>query len=338
MNAFGEDGSTSHRSSAATTVSGRTGTHPDAYPARMGGAFEADVFALTAAKRAADLSVSVCLPARDEEATVGQIVATVRRSLVEGVPLVDEVVVIDDGSVDTTAEVAAWEGATVLPAAGILPDLPPGSGKGNALWKSLYACSGDVICWLDADVRNFGAHFVTRLLHPLLTDPTVGFVKGYYRRPLHGEATGGGRVTELMARPVISALFPHLAGIVQPLAGEYAGRRALLETVPFVEGWGVEIGLLIDLVANFGLEAIAQADLDVRDHRNRPLEELGPQAMAILVTGLRRAGVPVDKRLAELVRYDDDQRAERIGVEIRERPPMVSVPAYRVKFGRELSA
>jgi glucosyl-3-phosphoglycerate synthase len=304
----------------------------------MRGGIEADAFALAAAKRTADLSVSVCLPARDEEATVGQIVATVRRSLVEGIPLVDEVVVIDDGSVDATAEVAEWEGATVLSAAGILPDLPPGSGKGNVLWKSLYACSGDVICWLDADVRNFGAHFVTRLLQPLLTDPTIGFVKGYYRRPLHGEATGGGRVTELMARPVISALFPHLSGIVQPLAGEYAGRRTLLETVPFVEGWGVEIGLLIDLVANYGLDAIAQADLDVRDHRNRPLEELGPQAMAILVTGLRRAGVPVDKRLAELVRYDEDQRAERIGVEIRERPPMLSVPAYRVKFGRELSA
>jgi len=304
----------------------------------MGGPIEPDAHALAAAKRSADLSVSVCLPARDEEATVGQIVATVRRNLVEHVPLVDEVVVVDDGSTDATAEVAAWEGATVLAVAEILPELPPGTGKGNALWKSLYACNGDIVCWLDADVRNFGAHFVTRLLAPLLTDAAIGFVKGYYRRPLHGEATGGGRVTELMARPVISALFPHLAGFVQPLAGEYAGRRALLETVPFVEGWGVEIGLLIDLVANFGLDAIAQVDLDVREHRNRPLEELGPQAMAILVTGLRRAGVPVDKRLAELLRYDDDRHAQWIEVEIRERPPIVSVPSYRAKFGRELSA
>lgn len=294
---------------------------------------------LVAAKAATGTTISVCLPARNEEATVGAIVANVRRNLVDHAPLVDEVVVMDDGSEDATAEAAAWEGARVFAVEDVLPDLPRGSGKGNALWKSLHVCDGDVVVWLDADVRNFGPHFVTRLVGPLLTDPRVGFVKGFYRRPLHGEATGGGRVTELMARPLISSLFPHLAGFVQPLSGEYAGRRALLETVPFVEGWGVEIGLLIDLVANFGIDAIAQADLDVREHRNRTLEELGPQAMAILVTGLRRAGVPVDKRLAELVRYDAlDQHQERVDVEIRERPPIVQVPAYRHKFGRELTA
>jgi glucosyl-3-phosphoglycerate synthase len=297
-----------------------------------------DVDQLVEAKARTGTTVSVCLPARNEETTVGQIVASVRRNLVEHAALVDEVVVIDDGSTDATTEAAKWEGARVLSVDDILPDVPRGSGKGNALWMSLYACGGDVICWLDADVRNFGPHFVSRLLEPLLTRPEIGFVKGYYRRPLHGEANGGGRVTELMARPVISALFPHLSGFVQPLAGEYAGRRALLETVPFVEGWGVEIGLLIDLVANFGEDALAQVDLDVREHRNRALEELGPQAMAVLVTGLRRAGVPVDRRLAELVRYDEHQHAERIAVEIRERPPMLTIPAYRQKFGRELSA
>ncbi|MFI5053922.1 MAG: glucosyl-3-phosphoglycerate synthase [Acidimicrobiia bacterium] len=302
----------------------------------MGSAREVDE--LVEAKACAGTTVSVCLPARNEEATVGQIVASVRRNLVEHVPLVDEVIVLDDGSTDATAEAATWEGARVLTVDEILPEVPRGSGKGNALWMSLYACDGDIICWLDTDVRNFGPHFVSRLLGPLLTDPAIGFVKGYYRRPLYGEPTGGGRVTELMARPVISALFPHLSGFVQPLAGEYAGRRTLLETVPFVEGWGVEIGLLIDLVANFGADALSQVDLEVREHRNRPLEQLGPQAMAILVTGLRRAGVPVDKRLAELVRYDEQQHAERIAVEIRERPPMITIPAYRKKFGRELSA
>jgi glucosyl-3-phosphoglycerate synthase len=301
-------------------------------------AHDPDVGALVAAKQRLDTKISVCLPARDEESTIGQIVASVRRNLVEHASLVDEVVVIDDHSTDATAEVAQWEGARVLLVDDVLPDVPAGSGKGNALWLSLHACEGDILCWLDADVRNFGSHFVTRLLEPLLIDPSIGFVKGYYRRPLHSEATGGGRVTELMARPVISALFPHLARFVQPLAGEYAGRRALLETVPFVEGWGVEIGLLIDLTARFGSAALTQVDLDVREHRNRPLEELAPQAMAILVTALRRAGVPVDKRLAELVRYDERQTPERVAVEIRERAPMLSVPAYRQKFGRELSA
>src|SRR5580765_3954651 len=177
-------------------------------------AADPDVAELVAAKQRLGTTISVCLPARNEEPTVGQIVANVRRNLVDGCPLVDEVVVMDDGSTDATAEVARWEGARVLAVEDVMPGVPAGSGKGNALWMSLYACDGDIVCWLDADVRNFGSHFVTRLLQPLLADPAVGFVKGYYRRPLLGDATGGGRVTELMARPVISALFPHLAHFV----------------------------------------------------------------------------------------------------------------------------
>jgi len=292
---------------------------------------------LAAHKRRLGVRVSVCLPARDEEATIGPIVATVRRELMERAGLVDEVLVLDDGSTDTTAEQARLAGGQVHAVAEVLPELTVGEGKGNALWKSLYAAEGDLVCFLDADLRTFGPHFVTRLLEPLLTDRTVGFVKGYYQRPLGGAPTGGGRVNELVARPLLCALFPELASVRQPLGGEYAGRRELFEVVPFVEGWGVELGLLIDLADRFGVDAIAQRDLGVREHRNRSLDELAPQAMAVLLTGLRRAGVaPVDVSSA-LARFE---RAEPdfVPVPVRECPPMVSVPAYRAKFGRELSA
>jgi len=293
---------------------------------------------LAAAKARSGTTVSVCLPARNEEATVGHIVGTLRRNLIERVPLVDEILVIDDHSSDATAEAARWEGAVVHATAELLPDLGPGAGKGNALWLSLYASEGDLVCWVDADIRNFGPEFVTRLLEPLLTDRAVGLVKGYYRRPLHGEGTGGGRVTELMARPLLSALYPALATVVQPLAGEYAGRREVLEAVPFVQGWGVELGLLIDVARAFGPESIAQRDLGVREHRNRALDELGGEAMAVLITGLRRAGLPAHELATTLVRFDAEHRELLEPVEVRERPPMLQVPAYRAKFGRELSA
>ncbi len=278
------------------------------------------------------LGVSVCLPARNEALTVGGIVAVVQGTLADGVGLVDEVVVIDDGSEDETGAVAAAAGARVWREADVLADLPPGTGKGNALWKALYASEGDLVCFLDADVRNFAPHFVTRLLEPLLRDPAIGFVKGHYERPLHGDPHGGGRVTELMARPLLQALFPALAGIRQPLGGEYAARREVLEALPFVEGWGVELGLLVDVADRFGVGSIAQPDLGVREHRNRPLDELAPQALAVLLTGLRRAGVAPVGDTTRRASADD------AAVALRERPPMISVPAYRSKFGRELSA
>lgn len=283
--------------------------------------------------------VSVCLPARDEAATIGPIVAAVRRDLIERDGLVDEIVVIDDGSTDTTARVAASAGARVFAESSILPELPSGTGKGNALWKSLYACRGDIICWLDADIRNFDTEFVTRLVRPLIDDPRVLFTKAYYRRPLNGEPSGGGRVTELVARPLLSHWFPGLRDIIQPLSGEYAGRREILDALPFVEGWGVELGLLLDLAQRYGADAIAQVDLGVREHRNRPVEELGPQALAIFLAALRRAGVgDVAPLAAELVRFDDDHERVSVPVEARERPPMRTVPAYRARFGRELTA
>lgn len=291
---------------------------------------EFDATQLTAAKRAAGLSVSVCLPARDEEATVGLIVGTIRDHLVESVGLVDEIVVVDDGSIDETAAAARAAGARVEASADLLPEFGPGLGKGDALWRSLHAASGDLVCWLDADLVDFEPHFVTGLLGPLLTDPAAAFVKAHYDRPTAGDA-GGGRVTELLARPVISRLVPKLAPIVQPLGGEYAGRREVLERLPFATGWGVEVGLLVEVLERFGARAIAQVDLGVRRHRSRSLEQLGPQAMAILVTALRHAGVDAGEGNDDLLRPGDDGRVTRVPVELGERPPIIEVAAYRAR-------
>lgn len=239
--------------------------------------------------RKGDHTVSVCLPARNEEATIGPIVAALHRSLVVEVPLLDELVVIDDQSTDETAAEAAAAGARVVSSSDILTHLVKGPGKGQAMWKSLRATQGDIVAWCDADIVEFDPRFVTGIIGPLITHPEVGFVKGYYDRPLTDSHQGGGRVTELMARPLISTLFPHLGSVIQPLAGEYGGRRELLEQVPFMAGYGVELGLLVDLAERFGLDMFAQVDLGLRRHRNRGLDDLGPQATAILHTALRRA-------------------------------------------------
>ena len=277
--------------------------------------------------------VSVCLPARDEATTVGAIVAEIRAYLTGPRGLVAEIVVIDDGSGDDTAAAARAAGARVVAERDILPEAGPGTGKGNALWKSLHECRGDIICWIDADLRSFTADYVTRLVEPLLTDPDTLFVKAYYDRSFEGAPTGGGRVTELVARPVLSLLFPKLADIVQPLGGEYAGRREALELLPFVEGWGVELGLLIDLVERFGRDAVAQVGLAMREHRNWPLPELAPQALAILATGLRKAGlVDSGAPYVELLRSRADGTVDAVSVEVRERPPIITLPAYRARF------
>ncbi len=269
-------------------------------------------------------SISVCLPARDEAATVGSIVECLHDTLVTGCGLVDEVLVIDDHSTDATASVAASAGARVVAVDDVLPELGPGSGKGEALWKSIAAAEGDIVVWCDADITDFGPRFVVGLVGPLLERADLSFVKGFYNRPVADSAHGGGRVTELMARPVIATMFPHLASMVQPLSGEYAGRRSLLERLPFVRGYGVDLALLIDITESEGTEVIAQVDLGTRRHRNRPLDQLGPQALAVLQTALRRAGTGLGGA-ATLVRPD----LEPVEVRPDERPALLDVPAYQ---------
>jgi len=198
------------------------------------------------------------------------------------------------------------------------------------LWKSLAACTGDIVCFLDADLRNFRGDYVEVLCAPLLRDPDTMFVKAFYTRSFEGAPTGGGRVTELVARPLLSLLFPKIADVVQPLGGEYAGRRSALEVLPFVEGWGVELALLIDVVERFGRDAVAQVDLGVREHRNRPLDELAAQSLAILATGLARAGLmDLDAPFVELVRASTEGSVDVEPVEVRERPPIISFESYR---------
>jgi glucosyl-3-phosphoglycerate synthase len=240
-------------------------------------------------------TISVCVPAKNEAATIGGIVTSIRMPLMEDHRLVDEIVVVDDRSSDATAAIAVAAGATVVSTLEPMGDLVPGTGKGEALWRGLAASSGDLVVFCDADITDFDTRFILGLVGPLLTDPTVSFVKGFYERPdTHAPGTGG-RTTELVARPIVSLLFPSLTGILQPLSGEYAARRRVLESVPFVQGYGVDLGLLVDVQDRWGATAIAQVDLVSRHHRNRSLDELSPQALSIMQTALARAGLPATR-------------------------------------------
>ncbi|MCC2278715.1 glucosyl-3-phosphoglycerate synthase [Streptomyces sp. ET3-23] len=286
---------------------------------------------LLAAKREAGTTVSVVLPALNEEATVGAIVTAIREGLMtEAVPLVDELVVLDSGSTDRTGEVAAAAGARVVHRDAVLPRLPALPGKGEVLWRSLLVTGGDVVCFVDADLRDFSASFVSGIVGPLLTDPEVQFVKAMYDRPL-GEAPGrGGRVTELVARPLLNLHWPQLAGFVQPLGGEYAARRSLLERLPFPVGYGVELGLLVDALHTVGLDALAQVDVGVRRHRHQDEQALGRMAAAIYRTAqLRLArGHLVRPALTQFERTPDGFAPRTYPVDTEERPPMAGIPEY----------
>jgi glucosyl-3-phosphoglycerate synthase len=259
-------------------------------------------------------SITVLVPARDEAATIAPIVRDLVALRDDG--LIDQVLVAEHDSRDGTGETAARLGAEVVRTAAVYPELGPVAGKGDNLWRGLTAARGDIVCFVDADSADFGPHFVHRLVAPL-SEPGVEYVKGYYRRPWRDgdevKPTGGGRVTTLLARPLLRRFYPELAWLQQPLAGEMSARRSLFESVPFTTGYGLEIGLLIDIYRHVGRQAIRQADLHTRQNRHRPLEELGPMSDAIIET--------VTARLAE------DGRLSGVPAHRHERPPLARLRA-----------
>jgi glucosyl-3-phosphoglycerate synthase len=290
-----------------------------------------------------DTTISVVLPALNEQETVGAIVSAIRTSLVERHGLVDELVVMDSGSTDGTYDVAVDAGAKVVRREEVLGEFEPLPGKGEVLWRSLAATTGDILVFVDSDLHDFTPTFVTGLLGPLLTDPTVHLVKATYDRALtHGETVvpaGGGRVTELVARPMLNMHWPELAGFVQPLSGEYAARRELLEQLPFPTGYGVEIGMLVDALRLVGLPALAQVDLARRKHRNQEIGKLGRMSSEILQVAyerLRREGrllmAPPATALTQFERSDDDYVLLTLDMAPVERPPIRTVPEYMTRY------
>jgi glucosyl-3-phosphoglycerate synthase len=300
----------------------------------------AEIRKLVALKERHNLTVSVGLPTLNEEKTIGTVIKRVKGALMDRVPLIDQIVVIDSDSEDRTVAIAEDLGVPVHRHPQILPETGTHRGKGEALWKSLHVLDGDIVAWIDTDISNIQPRFVYGLLGPLLAESKIKYVKGFYQRPIReGDkllAEGGGRVTELMARPLINLFFPELSGIIQPLSGEYAGRRDLLEQLPFFTGYAVEIGLLIDILDTAGLPAIGQVDLERRIHRNQPLPNLSQMAYVILQGAIRKLEerhrielLTEVGRGMKLINSGKDQfnlEVREIGDEIR--PPMISIPAY----------
>lgn len=308
-----------------------------------------DLHQLVAEKQRKKLTISLCLPTLNEEKTIAKQILLMKSELMMRYPLLDEIVVIDSGSTDKTREIARSYGADVYEANDILPHLDNFKGKGENLWKALYITRGDIIVYLDADIKNIHHRFAYALVGPLIIFDNIKYVKAFYDRPIAiGKSkirpTGGGRVTELLIRPLFSLFFPELTQILQPLSGEYAGFREIFETIPFPIGYGVETSMLLDIYEKWGLDVIAQVDLDKRIHRNQDTRALGKMSFAILKTFINR------KRKLGMVDYKDDIFDEMIQynlvkdeykpdishmVEV-ERPPIIEIPEYREKFNRTI--
>lgn len=305
-----------------------------------------DLKKLVEAKEAQGLTISLCLPSLNEEATIGKEIVILKSELYDRYRLVDEIAVIDSGSTDKTCEIAANFGADVYLSEEHLPECGDRKGKGENLWKALHLLKGDVIVYVDSDINNIHPRFVYGLVGPLINDPEVQYVKAFYDRPLAFSGgyrpTGGGRVTEILIRPLFSLFYPELTSIIQPLSGEYAGRREILEQIPFPVGYGVETAMLIDIYNKLGMNAFAQTDLDKRVHRNQETTSLGRMAFGICRT--------LFNRLSEEERYQFKEALPQIMIQHRvgeegfelvkhhieefERQPMIEVDAYREKFGR----
>lgn len=298
-----------------------------------------DASALCQRKQAQGQTISVVIPTLNEESTIAAIVVAIREKLIEQVPLVDEIIIVDSGSADRTCAFAAAAGARVYAAAEIAPEFGNHPGKGENLWKSQFVSSGSICVFIDGDILDFHSGFVTGLVGPLLDHAEVDYVKAFYRRPLQTAVEpsnhGGGRVSELLMRPLFSLFYPQLCEFHQPLAGEYAVRRSLLECLPFPSSYAVETAHLIDALALGGIESFAQCDLDSRTHRNRPLDELGAMACSILQVFLQRAErdgllhLPEElgKSYIRHVATEQGWRMEEMPILNLERPPLNSLNA-----------
>lgn len=304
-----------------------------------------DIQRLIDIKKKKNLTISLCLPTLNEEKTIAKEIIIMKSELMTRNPLLDEIVVIDSGSTDNTVEVAKAFGADVYDADEILPNLENFKGKGENLWKSLFVTKGDIIVYLDADIKNIHHRFVYGLIGPLLLDDNIKYAKAFYDRPIaigknKIRPTGGGRVTELVIRPLFSLFFPELTQIIQPLSGEYAGYREVFEKIPFPIGYGIETSMILDICERWGLDVIAQVDLERRVHRNQNTKALGKMSFVILKTFLNRIKklefIDLKKEtFNEMIQYNlvkNEFQPDIFNVDGLERPPMIEISEYRKKF------